>query len=350
MVALKGSAVDAFLQKGEIRYAAVLLYGPDNGLVRARADALAGSIVPGLKDPFSYVELTDSTLKTEPSRLADESVALSFTGGRRVIRLRTGGDACLASVKNFLSTLKPDRPVPAGVVLVEAGALTPRSGLRKAFEQSGEAVALPCYRDSPEAVRATAVRMASDEGLFFEDDALALAVSVLGDDHARTRMEIEKLVLYKGPADSGTARRPITVRDVSVCLLDGTGDVMNDVAAGCLDGAVLQLSAALDRARAAGIEPVALLRVLQRHFLRLDAVTASVNAGLPASAAMQKLKPPVFFTERRAFEKRMHAWRPGRKITRAVTILAEAEAGVKSGRLPQRMTVERTALRLARMA
>ena len=55
---VKSSAVDAFLARPDPKAIAVLLYGPDQGLVRERADGFSLEVVPDLKDPFRAVELS----------------------------------------------------------------------------------------------------------------------------------------------------------------------------------------------------------------------------------------------------------------------------------------------------
>ena len=72
---------------------ALLVYGPDQGLVRERATDLARAIVPDLRDPFRVAELSGASLAADPALLADEAQALSLTGGRRVLRVKEAGDA-----------------------------------------------------------------------------------------------------------------------------------------------------------------------------------------------------------------------------------------------------------------
>ncbi len=55
---------------------AVLIYGPDAGLVNERADMAARSAVDDLKDPFLVSELTEGELLADRARLADPEVAL----------------------------------------------------------------------------------------------------------------------------------------------------------------------------------------------------------------------------------------------------------------------------------
>ena len=57
MVALRGKEIDAFLARPDSGRPIILLYGPDAGLVRERADALMASAVDDPNDPFSLVRL-----------------------------------------------------------------------------------------------------------------------------------------------------------------------------------------------------------------------------------------------------------------------------------------------------
>ena len=56
MVALRGKEIDAFLARPDPGRPIILLYGPDAGLVRERADALLASAVDDPNDPFSLVQ------------------------------------------------------------------------------------------------------------------------------------------------------------------------------------------------------------------------------------------------------------------------------------------------------
>jgi DNA polymerase-3 subunit delta len=90
MVALRGRDIDSYLAKPDPARPIVLLYGPDAGLVRERADALIASAVDDVNDPFSMVRLDGDDLAAEPSRLVDEAMTVPLFGGRRAIRVRAG--------------------------------------------------------------------------------------------------------------------------------------------------------------------------------------------------------------------------------------------------------------------
>jgi len=348
MTALKGRAIKSFLEARDPNIAAALVYGPDSGLARERALTIASRVVEDLKDPFNALELSDADLKDEPGRLGDEITALSFAGGERVIRLRTNGEAAVKAVQTLLEGLDSGHLKPNGMVIVEAGELTPRSGLRKAFEKAKRAVALPCYADGPADVRAMAQDAARDEDIRFDPDALDLLVDILGEDHGVSRAEIDKLILYKGPKSLRSGPATVSLEDVRASLVDGLGDAMDDTAGAAADGAPARLAAALHKAATAGASPIGLLRALQRTFARLKTANDLIESGESPSSAMKKLRPPVFFAEERAFENRLYKWR-GLKLERALRMLIDAELDAKSTGAPQREIVERAALALAVM-
>ncbi|MEL7488653.1 MAG: DNA polymerase III subunit delta, partial [Pseudomonadota bacterium] len=234
------------------------------------------------------------------------------------------------------------------LIIIEAGELSPRSGLRKLFEKAKRAVSLPCYVDGPEDVRRLAVAMASQEDLRFDEDALALAVSLLGDDRGVSRAELEKLILYKGLKGQRSAPETITLEDVRLMLVDGVGDVLDEAAAAAADGAPPALSRALFRSASAGASAIGFLRALQRSFMRLHTAQTFIAQGASPADAMKKLKPPVFFAEQKAFQHRLRRW-PLARLETALDALVEAELAAKTTGAPQAEIIERTALRLSVM-
>ena len=66
---LPAARIAAFLQRPDPAIRAVLLYGPDTGLVRERADILARTVCPDLRDPFRVTDLGGSALTADPVRI-----------------------------------------------------------------------------------------------------------------------------------------------------------------------------------------------------------------------------------------------------------------------------------------
>src|SRR6478735_10063343 len=120
MVALKSRDIDAFLAKPDPKQPIILLYGPDAGLVRERADALIKSAVDDTNDPFSLVKIDGDELASEPSRLVDEAMTVPLFGGRRAIRIRAGSRNFASGVDTLAET-----PIRDCRIVIEAGELRP---------------------------------------------------------------------------------------------------------------------------------------------------------------------------------------------------------------------------------
>ena len=101
---------DAFARKPDPKMLAVLVYGPDLGLVRERATSLVQFGMGGKDDPFRLSELVGANLKDDPARLRDEASAMPFGGGRRVVRVRDGRDDVSSSRLAIVFSRHAPRP------------------------------------------------------------------------------------------------------------------------------------------------------------------------------------------------------------------------------------------------
>ena len=154
---IKPGEIRTFINAPPPKVAAVLIYGPDAGLVRERAEALVRRVAGSLDDPFRIGELSGTQLKDDPARLVDEMFALSLAGGRRAVRVRSVTDTHSAQLETLFEALAGRKAEDAGFVVVEAGDLGPRSSLRLLFEEAANGAAIPCYLDSPEELEAAIV-------------------------------------------------------------------------------------------------------------------------------------------------------------------------------------------------
>ena len=153
MVALRGRDIDAFLARPDPGRPIILLYGPDAGLVRERAEALLASAVDDPNDPFSMVKLDGDELAAEPSRLVDEAMTVPLFGGRRAIRVRAGSRSFASGVDTLADTpLRDCRIViEAGVGTVEQddGAARIGAGEEAVDLFSAERDHLACHSGAP---------------------------------------------------------------------------------------------------------------------------------------------------------------------------------------------------------
>ena len=335
---IAGRRVAGFIERPDPRAGCVLLYGPDQGLARERADTLTRGVVEDMRDPFLVVELSGAALKSDPARLADEAAALAFTGGRRVVRVRDATDGLTSMFKDLLALARE-----GAFVVVEAGHLGGRSSLRRLFESADNAAAIACYADDAGNLAGIIVETLERHGLSAPADVVAYLADNLGADRMMTRNELEKVALYKG--EPGT----LTLDDVMACVGDGAATSLDAVALAAASGESPELDRALRRAFMEGTSPVAVLRAAARHFLRLHLASGLMAQGRSLDQAMAALKPRVIFTVAERFGSQLRRW-PAARLGRALEILTEAELECKTTGRPAEVMCGRALMRIAQAA
>ena len=321
------------------RWRGALVHGPDEGLVRERADLLARQIVTDPSDPFRVSRLRASELKADPAALADALGALSMTGGRRLVVLDLGGESAAGLHEVVRAAL--DLP-QEGFLLVVAGELVARSPLRALFEKADDLIAIACYADSAAGLGALVDEVLAAADLEADAAAREYLCAHLGQDRSLSRRELEKLVLYKWDA----RERRVTREDVAAVIGDAAATTVFDLVAAVTAGDLARLDAALDRAFAQGESAVAILRILARRLQQFDLVQAAMAAGQSANQAVDRLVPRLFFKDRDIFLRDLPRW-PAARVAAALDRVLAAEADCKTSGLPAETICARTCLALA---
>lgn len=337
---VSGAAADRFTKAPPEGICAVLLYGPDAGLVRERASNLIIAIVDDPGDPFRLTELTVSALRDDQTILADETAALSLTGGRRVVCVRNATDIIADIFNKLLKTTTAD----SALVIVEAGDLGPRSKLRKTFEAADNGASIACYSDDGRTIEAVIRETLSARNLTVSPDALQYLRDNLGGDRLVSRSELEKLALYMGN-DGGD----VTLADAITCIGDTANMTLDDLAFASASGDLSQLTRLIDRVRQEGTASIAILRVLARHFQRLHLASALIESGKSPELAMKSLKPPVFFKQSNAFRSQCIRW-PTDLLEATLESIGQAEAACKTTGAPSDEICGQLLLRTAVLA
>jgi DNA polymerase-3 subunit delta len=346
---LSGKSIDRFLASPDPAIVAVVIYGPDEGLVRERAEHLVAVVAGDPKDPFRVAELPASAIEADAARLADEADQLPMTGGRRVLRLREAGDGI---ARPLLSWLDAGTAGSSGFVVIEAGDLGPRTSLRKLAETHPHAASLPCYRDEIATLQTLAREKLRAEGLAIAPEAMQWLATHLGSDRAVTLAELEKLALYKlGEPAAGGARAGepprVELADVLAVVGDSAELALDDLVYAVGDGELPALERAAQRSFAEGAAPVMVLRALGRHFLRLQlAGGLAREAGIEAAVA--RIRPPIFFKYLPRFKSQVARWNEP-LLAEALARIVEAERQCKRSALPAQTVCHHALIEIAQL-
>ena len=319
---LPSTRLAAFLRRPDSEIRAVLLYGPEVGLARERADTLARSVCADLQDPFRVAELRAPVLVADPARLTDEAAQMSLTGGRRVVRVRDAGDRLAALFRGFLEGTPGD-----GFVVVEAGDLPSSSALRRVFDAAPRAAAIGCYPETSRERTALIRDVLRAERITASEDAVQYLVEHLAGDRLVVRAELEKLALYAGEGSR------VGLEDALRSVGDSAALEVEDAVMAALEGGAGRLDRVLDRIFQDGESPVTLIRSLLRHLQRLHALTAQAAAGVPLAEIIRAARPPIFYKQQDHFRRQLAQWSEA-DLRAELERVAQAELHMKLTGLP----------------
>ncbi|MGI8840688.1 MAG: DNA polymerase III subunit delta [Caulobacteraceae bacterium] len=341
MILKRRADIERFLKSPDPGTRAALIYGPDLGVVRERAQALAGVATERPDDPFDTALLTEASLDDEGARLGGELMAFSMMGGRRLVRLRIGGEAMEpAAAADALARHAAGEFNAAAFFLVEAGNLKDDSPLLRAAKKAEACAVIACYSDEPgDLARFTREALAADK-LSLTAEALQLFVSRLPEERGVARQEIERLALFLGPG----AGRVADAAD----LADFVGvEPRASLAAAALDafgGRVGAAHAGLRRAAGEGESGPAAVRALSSHLGRLRRAVALHEAGSALTQVARDMR--IFWRDEREFLRQARAWTLA-EIERVQPDILAADRACKETGAPDRLIAERLTLAIA---
>jgi DNA polymerase-3 subunit delta len=312
MVAYKSHAVASFLKSPPPACRAVLVYGPDAGLVAERVTVLAQTFARRVTGETEIVWLGERDLTEDPARLQVEVNTKPMFAAQSVVRLTVWPRFDATALKPLLAT-EFDNPL-----IVEAGNLKPDSGLRKLFESHKTAAALPCY-GSDSALAGLIDAELAQAGLSIERDTRDYLMTRLGADQALSRSELAKLALYA----HGTGR--VVHDDIEAIVGDAAETAIENFVYAASGGDAKAALVELQRLAAAGTDKAAALSALGRHFTQLHRVAAAVSGGgQTAAEALRSLRPPPRPKSREdMFLAHCRKWGVGR-LARTLPLIQEA--------------------------
>jgi DNA polymerase-3 subunit delta len=278
MVALKSQQVDAFIAKPEAAMPIALVFGPDAGLVRERADALIRASVDDPNDPFALVKLDGDELASDPVRLVDEANTIPLFGGRRAVLVRAGSRNIAPAVEALIAA-----PADHCRVVIEAGDLKRNAPLRVVCERAKRVAAIACYPDTERDLARLIDQELRAAGLAIDADARAALVPLIGGDRQASLSEIRKLVLYAQGKDR------VTLDDVFAVVSDASSLAADAVVDAAFAGRTSEVETQFAKARGAGTAAGTIISTALRYVMQLHRARLAVENGLSSDEAAEQV-------------------------------------------------------------
>lgn len=318
---------------------AVLISGPDRGMVRRLGDRIAGRL-QAAESGLETTRYSEDDLKADAGRLEAAVSGGSLFGGAALARVRIAGEGQSGVLLSLLAAAQGGL---AGALIIEAEDLGRSSKLRKAFEESPGGWSLQLYAATGEELAGVARATAGELGVRLEADAQAAILESVAQDTDSVAAEVEKLALYAGPGGV------IDLEAVAVLGSGGREAAVEDAVHAAFSGRRDEALARLAQAFGSGAHPVQALNAFIRRVRLLMALRAEVEAGRAAADLVKDRRFNIFWMRQADVARQAGAWlRP--ELDDALARCVAADAACKRGGAPDQALVERLALRLATRA
>ena len=311
MVAIKSSETDAFVARPDPARPIVLLYGPDAGLVRERAERIIRGSVEDLNDPFALVHLEGDELASTPARLLEEAHTIPLFGGKRAIWVKAGSRNFAPAIEALLAAPPTDCRV-----VIEAWELRRTAPLRTMCEKAKSAAAIPCYADGERDLIRLIDEEMRDAKLAITPEARTALVLLIGGDRRASRSEIRKLALYAHGRDR------VVLDDILAVVADASALALDAVIDAAFTGRTGAAEMHFSKALSAGSSAATILSAALRHITQLHKARLAIEAGERTETALSGFIPPLHFSRRPLVEAALGAWTSS-SLARAMEQLSE---------------------------
>lgn len=335
----------SFFQGPPPHICGALIYGPDSGQVKERADQLAATIVEDVSDPFAITDLSADAIKEDSALIADELSAISFGGGRKLVRILHAENALNKAIASALDTLG-ESLTSESFLLVTSAELTPSNGLRTLFEKHESLAAIACYTEDARGVANHAAEKLRQQGIQADHDVIPYLAAHCQGDRNLVTIAVEKLVLFAGED------KHITLEMAQEAIGDATEATLDDLCEAIFAGNQGKLHESYTKAISQGIEPIRIIRSINRHLNRTHTALGYIAEGATPDDAMKKLRPPVFFKQAPSFRNtlmRMQRHNPAR-VWQMFNTLYQAEHTIKTNIANPELVCNRLLMRAASLA
>jgi DNA polymerase-3 subunit delta len=309
-----------------------LLSGADNSASRLHAQRLLTAL------GAEKVATTGTQLKGDPGWLADEAASLPMFGGKRLIWIEPAAEDSVPAISALL-----DLPTIEAPVVAIAGALKKDSGLAKLADGHRLAVHVASEPQTARQQVAAILELGRAEGLRIAPELAERISEEAAGDLILVRLELQKFALYLDAASD----RPQDLDEDTVAALGIDQSETDFTRPGdmALAGDMRGLSGELALLDSSGIDPIPVVRALQRRLLMLAPLRARLDGGQPAQAVLKN----VWKRDQDAVRQILPRW-SSLRLTEAFARVQRLERDLLLRPVPGSAALGETLLQLARLA
>jgi DNA polymerase-3 subunit delta len=289
--------IESFINNRLNSYVAILIYGPDSGLVKERSKLIASKIIGSSASSFDSSSYSFDKIKDDISPVAGALFSRSLTRKKQLVKITDMGASLPKSLNQLIESYQG-----GNILLIEAGDLAPASSLRKFFDADKRAASIACYHDEKFTVKKIILGKLKYHNINIDPQALQVMENALAGDRMLILSAIDKLITYMGD------EKQVNLNDVLAVIDDENTSSIDQLCNAIGDRDVKNISPLILSLTTSGTNMIGILRIVSRYFSRLYQVKLNISSGETIQKAMSELAPPVFFKQVDSFKKHVTSW------------------------------------------
>jgi len=314
-------------------YSPILIYGPNEGLVRDNFLKLKEIFNQNNAEEISF---TGKLINDQPEALIDEIQTVSMFNDQKIIIIEQPIDRNIELFEEAFTAL-PDHTL----IIILASNLTKTSKIRKFFENSEQYFSCANYEDDFRSNSQQIQNLEKSINKTLNRDIKNYLNQNLSSDRMISKNEIEKLILLYAENDQIPE-----LENIKLIFNDNPDLGLNKISQLAFSGQPKKVSINLNKIFAEGVSPVAIIRVMLNYVLRIQTTQIALKKTNDFDSAIKSLKPPVFWKDKDNFKLHCKKW-PINQTILNFNLLVDTELNCKSDYNLTNILCERALINIA---
>lgn len=314
-------------------YSPILIYGPNEGLVRDNFLKLKEIFNQNNAEEISF---TGKLINDQPEALIDEIQTVSMFNDQKIIIIEQPIDKNIELFEEAFTAL-PDHTL----IIILASNLTKTSKIRKFFENSEQYFSCANYEDDFRSNSQQIQNLEKSINKTLNRDIKNYLNQNLSSDRMISKNEIEKLILLYAENDQIPE-----LENIKLIFNDNPDLGLNKISQLAFSGQPKKVSVNLNKIFAEGVSPVAIIRVMLNYVLRIQTTQIALKKTNDFDSAIKSLKPPVFWKDKDNFKLHCKKW-PINQTILNFNLLVDTELNCKSDYNLTNILCERALINIA---
>lgn len=275
--------------------ASIFLYGTHDAYLAHKVNYIVEHLAKAHNAQTQWVD--QAAFLADPSLLHNQGDLFSKTSSHKIVIVEGATDKSASTIESHLTS-----PTSGVQLIIPAMVGASIKKLKMLHEKSKNAAFVTCYLSNARDKQNFLNEMTQPLNLLLSKETQVYALGHMEDNVEAVLSALQKLPFYVDPGAE------ISLDDFLECMSDFREVNVKPVITKMGDRGLPGVLHAYHEAKILGAEEMNIIRSMSQHFMKLQQLKSLIAQGTTAQAAMQAMRPPIFFKEQDEFIRHLTKW------------------------------------------